>query len=154
MKKSFYYFCQDEQNINTCKIALVGNPFVWFPSTVAVIAALLILFSGAWRKHQNKGLSLITPKSALPVLLFSYGFALLPFIILKRQTFLYHYFPAFVFAIIILAIGIDYFWSRAKNKGVYLILVVFLVCLGFALVSPYTYGWPLGFSRVISKIIW
>ncbi len=85
---------------NVRSVVSSGNPVVWYGGTFAVAKAaahLLGKLKGKIRRADAFG-----RRSAL--LLMSYIFALLPFFtVVKRSTFLYHYFPALMFAIALLA---------------------------------------------------
>lgn len=132
-------------------IVFKGNPVVWYPSTLAVVFALAALpryikiararHDAATKTDKN---SMIP--SPLLVLLGGYVGALLPFVLfVRRSTFLYHYLPAYLFAIGLLAWGTERVMvSLGKEKaaiGVVLIVSAFAaVFVGFLSVTPSTYG--------------
>jgi dolichyl-phosphate-mannose--protein O-mannosyl transferase len=120
----------------TRQIALIGNPFVWLSSTAAVIGALwLLIKNGVKRSFQNVD---------KPLLLLVGGYVLCTapfFTIVQRSTFLYHYFPALLFAIALAGVFMgkliekDDFASRLA-----LVAIVVLTVVGFLIVAPHTYG--------------
>lgn len=121
----------------TNAITLVGNPFVWLASTAAVIGALFLLIKKAKDRIFNASLR--------PVLLLftGYFFCLLPFFtIVHRSTFLYHYFPALLFALALLGL----FAARAlealkgRYQAIFLGSLAVLTIVGFLVAAPYTYG--------------
>jgi len=130
------------------QITLTGNPVVWFGSTLAIIFALALLSRYGKRFYKQRDES-VRP---MFILLGGYIFALLPYMtIVRRSTFLYHYFPALLFAIGLLAYLFDRFLRSpqlaAKKKDKFWILGGFalLVLVGFALTAPVTYGFPAPF---------
>jgi dolichyl-phosphate-mannose--protein O-mannosyl transferase len=68
------------------------------------------------------------------MLLIGYFANLLPYILVARAAFLYHYLPALVFAIILLAL-----WIGKSKKEFYFsyLITTFLI---FLMVSPISYG--------------
>ena len=69
---------------------------------------------------------------------------MLPFMNIKRPLFLYHYFPALIFSILIMSFFITDKIDFTKRSGT-LILggISLLFLLGFLFFSPLTYGLPL-----------
>ncbi len=119
-------------------IALIGNYFIWYLSALGVIAAII--------KFVRDGIKRIGIsqefKPAL-ILLGGYIFALVPFFtIIRRATFLYHYFPALVFALALASfLIIKFIENKPKNiKIAILSSVVILTIIGFIISAPYTYG--------------
>lgn len=125
-------------------IILIGNPFVWFAGTAAVVMALWKILSILWNPFVNGQWS--TVKSQPRLIFFgSYLFALLPFVLVSRATFLYHYFPALIFSICLAALLFKDViqkpigqWSIVNSQK--LIVIILLTLIGFALSAPYTYG--------------
>ncbi|MEK7579620.1 MAG: phospholipid carrier-dependent glycosyltransferase [Patescibacteria group bacterium] len=76
------------------RIYLLGNPLVWWASTIAVLYSLIFLLKN-WKLKNWK------------FLISGYLLNLLPFIFIGRVMFLYHYFPALIFAILILCFQLD-----------------------------------------------
>ncbi|KAJ3063048.1 hypothetical protein HDU98_001074, partial [Podochytrium sp. JEL0797] len=134
-----------EKNSGPRQIYLLGNPIVWWTSTVAVLSLAVLLMSGVLLI--KRGVPVLSNvymyKAWTGALLIFSGWFLhyFPFFLMKRQLFLHHYFPALYFAI--LATGLlfellTHRLSRASRMvlaGVFL-AVVFLVFLDF---SPLAY---------------
>jgi len=120
-------------------IVLVGNPIIWL---TALFAVLFTVFAIAWKKmRQNL-------RPVIYVLLFGYFANLLPFVLIKRDSFLYHYLPALIFADLLAAFWLEKLWHY--NKKILLSLLI-LILLGFFFLAPLTYGWPLANDSVIQK---
>ena len=112
------------------KIYLLGNPFVWWSSTIAILL-LLINFT----RNLIKRLRLnFTEK----FILFGFFINLLPFVGITRVMFVYHYFTSLVFAILALAYLVD-----KTNKKSLFALFAFFAILFFFFFSAFTYGFPL-----------
>lgn len=125
-------------NFSGLNIALLGNVFVWYASTIAVIAAII--------RYVRAGIKRIGVddefRPAL-ILLGGYVFSLVPFFTaIQRATFLYHYFPALVFAVSLAAfLIIKYLGNKpGKIKIALFSAIVILTVLGFIISAPYTYG--------------
>lgn len=122
-------------------IYLLGNPAVWWLSTVGVLAAL-----GIWL---TKPLWLGGRHKQVAFLLTGYGLNFVPFAFIDRPMFLYHYLFALLFAIMLTCIMLSqlFDWQRHKygRKApvqTYWLLVA-VVALGFLYFLPLSYGWPM-----------
>ena len=81
------------------------------------------------------------------ILIVGYFANLLPFILVDRVAFMYHYLPAVCFAIMILSILLAKFWPEKKAI---LLAILFLVLVGFISLMPFSYGIPI--SQEAAKI--
>ena len=109
-------------------IYLLGNPFTWWrASLVSVLLALKL----AWQRRQ---------RNLANVLLLS-GFlaSWLPFMAITRVMFLYHYFTALIFSILILARLLD----ELPHKQALMMTLIVACGLSFAFFAPLSYGLPL-----------
>ncbi|MDI6591548.1 MAG: phospholipid carrier-dependent glycosyltransferase [Patescibacteria group bacterium] len=130
MRKTIYYWQGRKGDIY-----LKGNPIIWIGSTLAVISLITL------RIIKKR-----FPFSKADFLLVSYFANWLPFSLIKRPLFLYHYFTALIIAVIILAILLDKYLPKYKEKEInfryylrkeYLtIFVILIVILGFILNLP------------------
>lgn len=119
MLRSVFYWVNGD-----AKIYLLGNPIVWWCSTVAIFAAIILCFRGLWKDR------------ILRLLLMGYVVNLLPFLSIKRVVFLYHYLPALIFAVAIMVYLISSFKS---SKRVFITLLV-LSAVVFLYFAPLSYG--------------
>lgn len=123
MIRSIFYWVSGDS-----KIYFLGNPIIWWGSTVAL---LVFVLSAAFYRGQIK---------ETPIILFSgYLLNLLPFIGIPRVMFLYHYLSALIFAILIMAYMIDQNRHRAR---IFAVLII-ASAVGFVYFAPFTYGLPL-----------
>lgn len=111
-------------------IYFLGNPFIWWSSTIALLALLANFVRNIFTKPGND--------FATKFILTGFFLNLLPFIGVSRVMFLYHYLASLIFAILALV----YLLNQTKKKGVFAIFLVFTI-LFFLFFSPLTYGLPL-----------
>ncbi|KAI9796703.1 MAG: hypothetical protein M1833_006043 [Piccolia ochrophora] len=140
---------------NHRQIYLIGNPVIWWSSTVAV--AVYLAFKGlavlrwqrGFRDYNNVTFKRFDYEIGTSVL--GWAFHYFPFYLMQRQLFLHHYFPALYFAILALAQIYDHTTSRIGTFGlrdrpmigkagalVFLVLSV----VAFGLYAPLSYGNP------------
>ena len=124
MQRPIFYWVSDDS-----RIYLLGNPIVWWGSTVAVLMILMDALLGGIRR--------LDPR--LWLLLGAWSFNLLPFIGIDRVMFLYHYLTALVWAILILAYIVD----KSKYRRHIAIGLTASALILFVFFAPLTYGLPL-----------
>jgi len=130
MKKPIWYWVKNLDG-KTANIYLLGNPLIWWAVSFAVLASLLIIFFNRFRKK-------------LPPLIyffiFGYFLNLLPFILVNRVTFLYHYLPSLIFGILILVV----LYEKLLKNLPFPLYLGFLICvlILFLFLSPLSYGFP------------
>ncbi len=117
------------------RIYFIGNPLVWWGSTVAVIYALILVIGKKNKLEQGFSRNVAT----LNLLLGSYFINLLPFLSIKRAMFLYHYLAASIFAILILC----YLTDHLPKKKLIFGIIIGASTVSFIFLSPLTYGLPL-----------
>ena len=149
------------------KLYLVGNPIVWWLSTVGVAAYGLF-----WLLHdatQKRGRPLVPSgewdhfKLLGGLLLGGYLLHYLPFLVMGRVTYLHHYLPALYFAILIFAFLFDHLLPRRSDlspgkrlpdRAVVIAAVVILAVLWcFYYFFPLPYGYP-GSITSMAKLKW
>ncbi|TSC90537.1 MAG: glycosyl transferase family protein [Parcubacteria group bacterium Gr01-1014_2] len=136
MNKPIYYWNSSNTPQGTSeKIYFIGNPLIWWLSTVFIIYSLI-----NFRKFKS---------TTFYFLLTTYFLNWLPFIFIGRVMFLYHYFTSLIFAILILA----YVLAPSKrssqdsllygaSKSVFNIILISALIL-FLFFSPLSYGFPI-----------
>lgn len=110
------------------KVYLIGNPLIWWASTIAVFYFLLSAIGKKFKENKT-----------VLILLAGWAVNYLPFIGIGRVMFLYHYMAALIFAILLLAYLID----QAKNPRRAWIAFLALAALLFVYFAPLSYGLPL-----------
>ena len=137
------------------QIYLIGNPLIWWSSTLAILA--YIAFKGLsvlrWQRgfqdHENVSFKRFDYEIGTSVL--GWFFHYFPFYLMQRQLFLHHYFPALYFAIMVLAQIYDHITTRFPGLGIkerpaigrggialFLAASIFV----FQLYAPLSYGNP------------
>ncbi|KAL1637457.1 Dolichyl-phosphate-mannose--protein mannosyltransferase 1 [Neofusicoccum ribis] len=106
---------------NHRQIYLIGNPLVWWSSTAAVVAYLVVkaLAVVRWQRGFND-YSNVTFKRfdyEVGMTLLGWFFHYFPFYLMQRQLFLHHYFPALYFAIMGLCQIYDFTTNRFSGLG-------------------------------------
>ena len=122
MIRPIYYWVS-----GNAKIYFLGNPIIWWFSTMAVVFAIIY---SVFNKFKDKTSDL---------LLGMYLASFLPFIFIGRVMFLYHYMSALIFAIMLLAYNIS---QSSNNKWLYAILIATSI-ITFVYFAPLTYGLPI-----------
>jgi len=123
MTRPIYYWVDGQE-----RIYLMGNPIIWWTSTLATVMLISMLI------FETKRI-----KQVAVILLIGYVLNLLPFIGIQRVMFLYHYLTALIFAVLILIYLIDQ--QRASSK--YFAVLAIVAGLSFVYFAPLTYGLPL-----------
>jgi len=133
MARTVYYW-NNEADGKEARIYLLGNPFIYWLSTIGI----LILF--------YKTISRVFPSrkdvKTATFLTGGYLLNLLPFIFIGRVMFLYHYFTALIFAILSLVFVIDKI-KKEKTKKIIFTTLMALFTISFIYFAPLTYGIPL-----------
>ncbi|ELR03237.1 hypothetical protein VC83_02360 [Pseudogymnoascus destructans] len=137
------------------QIYLIGNPVIWWSSTLAV--AIFAVFQGiavlrwqrGYKDFNNSTFKRFSYEIGTSIL--GWAFHYFPFYLMQRQLFLHHYFPALYFAVMALCQTYDFITSRIPGIGLRenpiigkLGAVVFLglSMVAFGLYSPLAYGNP------------
>jgi len=125
------------------KIYFSGNPLLWWLAGMSIIFVI-------FKTLTSKGRRQLEP--IFYILTLGYLVNWLPFILIKRVAFLYHYLPPATYAILLFSLLLTKFWT--KEKTVFWALAA-LVVLGFVIISPLSYGWPLppALSQPITQLI-
>ena len=127
MSRSIFYWVSGDS-----RIYLLGNPVIWWASTLAVLMSL-----GYIPRHRT-----------IKLLLGGYFLNLLPFIGISRVMFLYHYLTSLVFAILILV----YLIEKQKNSKKIFIGLTAVSVLAFIYFAPLSYGLPLAPKAYESRV--
>lgn len=121
----------------------IGNPFLWWLSTAAILLVLVLL---AQRLIEGAGwkFPLTPPTWSALYLVFAWLANLLPWVRVTRCTFLYHYMGASVFSSLALAWLVDNWLHNDKTQyRSASITVIFFILLAFAFWLPIYLGLPL-----------
>lgn len=117
------------------RIYLMGNPWLWWASTIFVVFFLFRHWRN-WREWLIQPINGYQSRSFFLALLYVVNY--LPFVFIGRVMFLYHYLVALVVALMILAVMVDEFKKRSMIYG-FLIGAFWFFCF----FAPLTYALPL-----------
>jgi len=128
--KPVYYWNSDVPQ-SSAKIYFIGNPALWWLSAALIIFLLFQTLS-------KKGRRALEP--IFYILILGYLANLLPFILVKRVSFLYHYLPSATFAILLFGLWLGKKWRTDKA---FISILIALIALSFFITLPFSYGLPL-----------
>ncbi|MEW5908011.1 MAG: phospholipid carrier-dependent glycosyltransferase [Patescibacteria group bacterium] len=136
-KKAIFYWNKN-QFLFIQEIWLLGNPIVWLSAIFAVVlGSILVLIKICSKKPKDLSVFLTT------FLILGWLVNFLPYSMISRPLFLYSYFPALVFSIILFGYLFFYFLNKIKGRNLKKIITVSLlvtIIAGFLVISPVTYG--------------
>ena len=104
------------------QIYLIGNPVIWWSSTLAILAYIafkglsVLRWQRGFKDHENVSFKRFDYEIGTTVL--GWAFHYFPFYLMQRQLFLHHYFPALYFAIMTLTQIYDHITTRFPGLGV------------------------------------
>ncbi|KAK1998171.1 dolichyl-phosphate-mannose-protein mannosyltransferase [Colletotrichum falcatum] len=137
------------------QIYLLGNPVVWWGSTLAIV--VYVLFKGIatlrWQRKCNDYANTTFKRFDYEIgtAVLGWAFHYFPFYLMDRQLFLHHYFPALYFAVMAFCSTFDFVTARVSVGGirnnpvvnrVSAVAFLALTIVGFVLFSPLAYGNP------------
>lgn len=138
---------------NHRQVYLMGNPIVWWSSTIAVV--VYILFKGIavlrWQRNCNDYAHPLFKRFDYEIgtSVLGWAFHYFPFYLMARQLFLHHYFPALYFAVIAFCQLFDFATARISGFGIkenpiinksLAVAFLSLAIVVFYLFSPLAYG--------------
>jgi len=141
LKRGINFWVKDHR-----QIYLIGNPFIWWSGTAAVLAYvavrgfLILRAQRGYKDFLNTGV--VKADQLCGFLFLGWALHYLPFFLMERQLFLHHYLPALYFSILLLAGMFDVVTGalrprvRLQIAGVILIVAI----ATFAYFSPLAYG--------------
>ncbi|KAI1339270.1 dolichyl-phosphate-mannose-protein mannosyltransferase 1 [Xylariaceae sp. FL0016] len=138
---------------NNRQIYLIGNPVVWYSSTLAVVVYAIIKGIAVlrWQRSCNDYANTTFKRFDYEIgtSVLGWAFHYFPFFLMGRQLFLHHYFPALIFAVMAFCQIYDFLTARFAIPGVRenpiinkagAIAILALSAVVFALLSPLAYG--------------
>ncbi|MGH3695449.1 MAG: phospholipid carrier-dependent glycosyltransferase [Pseudonocardiaceae bacterium] len=155
LKRPVYYWTGTTSTGERGHIYLQGNPLIWWGLLVGAVVVALGWIRRPELFAQHHG--------AMAVLGLAWVANFLPFSLIQRPMFLYHYFFSFIFCIAAVSIGLgllagwmndgEKWWrfpSRASAALYWGILAVALA--GFLYFAPISYGFPLSDGGITGRI--
>ena len=133
----FWYGMSPDLGVRT--ISSIGNPILWWSSTLAVIVSLLeIVRRLVLRKW-------VADDPLVPIVL-GYVFLLLPWVPGTRIPYIYNYLPSYAFALLALVYWMCVLWRR-RPVGPW-VVVAFTTCAvaAFLFFVPMANGFPMTYE--------
>jgi dolichyl-phosphate-mannose-protein mannosyltransferase len=121
MQRTVFYWVKDMG-----RIYLMGNPVVWWLSSLAVLVALADTLARRVIRAERRQLALLG----------AWAVNILPFIFIGRVMFLYHYLTSLVWAVLLLALLVD----RLRRPTKAVIAIGALALAAFIFFAPLSYG--------------
>jgi dolichyl-phosphate-mannose-protein mannosyltransferase len=150
MQRSVFYWQDNATSTDSqhSYIYLLGNPFIYWLGTISVIMLILVsIFKLIIRKKLS-----IDPETSKVMIFITIGYLanLLPFMLIGRVMFLYHYETALIFSIMAVAFLVDI--MVPKKKVIAIVLILAIALSAFIYWSPLTYGTPLTDLQMKSRM--
>ena len=129
----------DPQSFDVRVISAIGNPILWWSSTLAVVAGLL---ETVRRLVVRKW---VADDPLVPIVL-GYVFLLLPWVPSTRIPYIYNYLPSYAFALLALVYWLCWLWKR-RPAGQW-VVVAFTACVvaSFLFFVPMATSFPMSFE--------
>lgn len=150
------YYYQEVKNtlgeVTIYNVHAIGNPFLWWLSTVAILILIGIVLRQLIR-YLNKG-KINAEHFCIPIfLIFNYGANFLPWIKVTRCTYIYHYMGASLFAFLALSWVIERFLYSRIDSYKYLgaIAIAFIFC-AWLFWLPIYFGLPLSQPEFVARM--
>ena len=152
-----YYFSSVKEAGKTTVLDVhaFGTPVLWWFSTLAILGTLIVVALWLWRiardnrlrqVHLISGVNLVSPinLSVGSFLAIGYAANFLPWMLVSRCTYIYHYMGASLFSFLALAWVLDRVWQRPELHLRAIAPTVILICfVAFVFWSPVFLGLPL-----------
>ncbi len=138
---------------NIVGVDAIGNPIVWWGSTLAVVYTVLVLGYTALVWHRPAS-QIISKKELGPLLFLLFGWAAfyLPWSQIGRVLFLYHYFSSYLFALLLAAFWLSRSYAQRRNQVMILLTLAAAVVVGLAFVPIWT-AYPIP-MRWFNYLMW
>jgi dolichyl-phosphate-mannose-protein mannosyltransferase len=140
MRPIWYYNGKEVSDGNVSSIASFGNPAIWWVGLLAVIAAIFVS-----RQRKDKGMF---------VILIAYFSQYVPWMLISRLTFIYHYFAMVPFLILCIVYMIKVILEKKPGARVYVAAYLTLVLGLFVMFYPVLSGMVVEKSYVNHVLRW
>ena len=128
LRPIWYFLGEFEPEGSISSIASFGNPAVWWPGLAAILWLIVRAAKGYGRQDKR-----------IYIVLLGYFANFLPWVLVPRTTFIYHYFASVPFLTMAIGLFLEDFYARAKRGklwiGIYLGAVLALYCLFYPVLT-------------------
>lgn len=147
MKRPIFYWQNKDPQTPKAYLYFIGNPFIYWAGSLSMV---ILLGYGLYLIVRKKVFYRNTHFSPYVFILFGYFINLLPFMLVTRIMFIYHYQISLIFSIVAIAYIVDRI-ETAKKQAALLVILCIAGSL-FVYFSPLTYGTPLTDSERSARI--
>lgn len=140
MTRPIWYYSYKVTDTISEGISSFGNPLIWW----AGIPAFFYMVYLSIRKNDRKA----------GFLIIAYLAEYLPWVLVSRTTYIYHYFPSVPFVILMLAYSFKKFAGNNKKRRYAVFAYTALVILAFVMFYPALSGYPVDRNYVITWLRW
>ena len=138
MIRPIFYFSKTLPDGLKMGISSFGNPALWWTGIIALFYTIYL-----WSVKKNK--------NALFIMI-SYGSQFLPWVLISRTTYIYHYFPSVIFVAMMVTYMFKDIINRKDKRFTHLYMAVFILL--FILFYPVLSGMPVDSSYVYNFLKW
>ncbi|WP_250230128.1 phospholipid carrier-dependent glycosyltransferase [Anaeropeptidivorans aminofermentans] len=138
MIRPIFYFSKTLPDGLKMGISSFGNPALWWTGIIALFYTIYL-----WSVKKNK--------NALFIMI-SYGSQFLPWVLISRTTYIYHYFPSVIFVAMMITYMFKDIINRKDKRFTHLYMAVFILL--FILFYPVLSGMPVDSSYVYNFLKW
>lgn len=143
--RGILYYSLDKGNTYTQTVYLLGNPLaIWIVAIFVLLSMASSFFYLRYKHHKEFQLQRLFGDAftAMGYCIWVYWLNLLPYILVARSAFIYHYMPALMYAEIMTAIMVDQLAGPKAMPMVSKVLIA-IVFAGFLYYAPWVYALPL-----------
>ena len=138
--RPIYYYSYIGEGMIREAISSFGNPLVWW---AGIPAFFYMLYVGI--KHNDRVAGFLTV---------GYLAQFLPWMLVERTTYIYHYFPSVPFVILMICYAFKRFVKKSKTRKRMVFVYVAAVIVLFIMFYPVLSGYPVSKKYVFSYLKW
>ncbi len=132
LKPIWYYLGEFEPEGMVSSIASLGNPALWWPGLLAILWLCVRAVQGYGKTDRR-----------IYIVLLGYFMNFLPWVLVPRITFIYHYFASVPFLALAVGLYLEDFYARHKYAKTWIGLYLAVVLALYALFYPLLTGIPM-----------
>ncbi len=142
MIRPIFYYSQHLEGDLRLGISAFGNPLIWWAGIPAFLCTLY--------------LAVARSKKVAAFLVIGYLAQYLPWVLIDRCTFIYHYFPSVPFVVLMLGYCFMQFKKRLTARSFYILLAAYATCVFvlFLIFYPVLAGTPVSTEFVDTYLRW
>lgn len=131
----------------------IGNPIVWWGTTLGIVYTALVLAYSllVWTRKDSQ---VIERRQFWPILFLVGGWAAfyLPWSVIGRVLFLYHYMTSYIFAVLLAAFWLSQSWQVKSNRWKVITVLIVAVAVGLYF-APIWIAYPIS-QTWFNNLMW